>query len=166
MKVIGSPIPRYTYGFTTSMAYKGFDLTVFLQGVGKANGYIYGAARYAFINDSSNPQQVHLDRWTPTNTNASYPRLVYGYSYNERLSTKWLEDASYFRVKNIQIGYTLPKTVTEKWHVGRLRVYASADNLFTSTNFYYGYDPESPVSAGGYYPQVKTFVFGLNLNLK
>ncbi|MEN0052166.1 MAG: TonB-dependent receptor [Mucilaginibacter sp.] len=166
MKVIGSPIPRYTYGFTTNMAYKGFDLTVFLQGVGKANGYINGAARYAFINDSSNPQQIHLDRWTPTNTDASYPRLVYGYSYNERLSTKWLEDASYFRVKNIQLGYTLPKSITEKWHVGRLRVYASADNLFTSTNFYYGYDPESPVSAGGYYPQVKTYVFGLNLNLK
>ena len=165
-QVIGSPIPRYTYGFTGNIGYLGFDFTVFLQGVAKANGYVNGAARYAFINDSSNPQEIHLDRWTPSNTGASYPRLNYGYSYNQRLSTKWLEDASYFRVKNIQLGYTLPKSITEKWKIGRLRVYASADNLFTSTNFYYGYDPESPVTTGGYYPQVKTFVFGLNVNFK
>jgi len=165
-KIIGSPIPRYTYGFTANVGYKGFDATVFLQGVGKVNGYIGGAARYAFINDSSNPQEIHLDRWTPDNPGASYPRLNYGYSYSQRLSTKWLEDASYFRVKNIQVGYTLPTLITQKCRVGRLRIYASADNIFTKSNFFYGYDPESPVTSGGFYPQVKTYVFGLNLNFK
>jgi len=165
-QIIGSPIPRYTYGFTGNFGYKGFDLTVFLQGVGKANGYVTGAARYAFINDASSPQEFHLDRWTPENTGASYPRLAYGFSYNQRLSTKWLEDASYFRVKNIQLGYTLPKAITEKWRAGRLRVYASADNLFTATNFFYGYDPETPVTAGGFYPVPRTFILGLNLNFR
>ncbi len=165
-QVIGSQIPRYTYGFRANMGYKGVDLSFFLQGVGQADGLITGGARHALINDGSNPQAVHLDRWTPTNTGASYPRLAYGYSYNQRLSSYWLEDASYLRLKNVQVGYTFPKSITEKLHIDRLRFYASADNLFTSTNYFYGYDPETPVSSGGFYPQVKTFIFGLNINFK
>lgn len=165
-QVIGSAIPRYTFGFKGDLAYKGFDFSFFLQGVGKSDGYITDASRHAFINDATNPQTIHLDRWTPENPNASYPRLAYGYSYNQRLSTYWLENAAYLRLKNIQIGYTLPKRVTERVRVDKLRIYASIDNLFTKTNFFYGYDPEIPISPGGYYPQVKTFVFGLNINLK
>ncbi|HEY8957900.1 MAG TPA: SusC/RagA family TonB-linked outer membrane protein, partial [Chitinophaga sp.] len=165
-QVIGSAIPRYTYGLKGNIAYKGVDFSFFLQGVGKADGWITSAARHAFINDGSNPQPIHLDRWTPQNPNASYPRLAYGYSYNQRLSTFWLEDASYLRLKNIQVGYTLPAGLTEKLRIDRLRLYFSADNLFTSTRFFYGYDPETPVSSGGFYPQVKTFVFGLNINFK
>lgn len=165
-QVIGSAIPRYTYGFKANGQYKGFDLSFFLQGVGEANGYIAGAARHAFINESSNPQKIHLDRWTPTNPGASYPRLTYGYSYNQRLSTFWLENAAYLRLKNIQVGYTIPKRITERYRIDRLRAYFSADNLLTKSDFFYGYDPESPVSLGGYYPQVKTFVFGLNINFK
>lgn len=165
-QVIGNQIPRYTYGFRGNIGYKGVDLSFFFQGVGKADGLITGGARHALINDSSNPQAIHLDRWTPTNTNASYPRLAYGYSYNQRLSTYWLEDASYLRLKNVQVGYTFPKALTEKLRIDRLRFYASADNLFTSSNYFYGYDPETPVSSGGFYPQVKTFIFGLNINFK
>lgn len=165
-QVIGSAIPRYTYGFRGNVAYKGIDFSFFLQGVGKADGLITNAARHAFINDGSNPQPIHLDRWTPDNPNATYPRLAYGYSYNQRLSTFWLENASYLRLKNIQAGYTLPQSITEKWHIDRLRLYFSADNLLTKTDFFYGYDPETPVSSGGFYPQVKTYVFGLNINFK
>ncbi|WP_343306625.1 TonB-dependent receptor [Chitinophaga niabensis] len=165
-QVIGSAIPRYTYGFKANGQYKGFDLSFFLQGVGEANGYIAGAARHAFINESSNPQKIHLDRWTPTNTGASYPRLTYGYSYNQRLSTFWLENAAYLRLKNIQVGYIIPKRITERYRIDRLRAYFSADNLLTKSDFFYGYDPETPVSLGGFYPQVKTFVFGLNINFK
>ena len=165
-QVIGSQIPRYTYGFRGNLGYKGVDVSFFFQGVGKADGLITGGARHALINDGSNPQAIHLNRWTPTNTNASYPRLAYGYSYNQRLSTYWLEDASYLRLKNVQVGYTFPKSLTEKLRIDRLRFYASADNLFTSTNYFYGYDPETPVSSGGFYPQVKTFIFGLNINFK
>ncbi|MBG6234090.1 TonB-linked SusC/RagA family outer membrane protein [Pedobacter sp. CAN_A7] len=165
-KVIGSAIPRYTYGFRGNLGYKGVDLSFFFQGVGQADGLIGGSARHAFISDGSNPQAVHLDRWTPTNPGASYPRLNYGYAYNQRLSTHWLEDASYLRLKNVQVGYTLPRSLTEKLRIDRLRIFASADNLFTQTDYFYGYDPESPVSTGGYYPQVKTFMFGVNINFK
>ncbi len=165
-QVIGSSIPRYTYGFKGDLAYKGFDFSFFLQGVGKANGLLTGSTRHAFINDGSNPQAVHLDRWTPENTNASYPRLAYGYSYNQRLSSFWLEDAAYLRLKNIQLGYTLPDALTSKYRMSGIRAYISADNLFTSTKFYKSYDPESPVQSGSYYPQVKTILFGLNINFK
>lgn len=163
-QIIGSHIPRYTYGLSANFDYKGFDFSFLLQGVGKADGYLTGSARHAFINDGTYPQNIHLDRWTIDNPNASYPRLAYGYTYNQRLSDYWLEDASYFRLKNIQVGYTLPQAWTQRIRAGRVRVYASADNLFTKTDYFYGYDPESPVNGGGYYPQVKTFVFGLNVN--
>jgi TonB-linked SusC/RagA family outer membrane protein len=165
-QIIGNPFPRYTYGFRTDLGYKNFDFNLFLQGVGKASGYIKGAARHAYINESANPQKEHLNRWTPENRDASYPRFTYQLSHNQRFSTYWLEDASYLRLKNIQIGYTLPARLIEKLRISRLRVFASADNLFTNTNFYYAYDPETPVSSGGFYPQVKTFIFGLNLNLR
>lgn len=165
-KVIGSHIPRYTYGFRGNMGWKGIDFSFFLQGVGDADGYLFGAARHAYINEGSLPQKIHLDRWTPENPDASYPRLAYQQTYNQRLSTFWLEDAAYLRLKNIQIGYTLPAQLTEGLRVSRLRIYASADNLLTQTDYFYGYDPETPVSSGGVYPQVKTYVFGLNINLK
>jgi TonB-linked SusC/RagA family outer membrane protein len=165
-QVIGDPYPRYTYGFRGDMDWKGLDFSFFLQGVGKANGYIKGAGRHAYINESANPQKVHLDRWTPENPNATYPRFTYQLAHNQRFSTFWLEDASYLRLKNIQLGYTLPKRLTERYRIGQLRLYVSADNLFTKTDFFYAYDPETPVSTGGYYPQVKTFVIGLNLNMK
>lgn len=165
-QVIGSHIPRYTYGFRGNMEWKGIDFNFFLQGVGQVNGYLHGSARHAYISESTLPQRVHLDRWTPENTDASYPRLSYQQTYNQRLSTFWLEDASYLRLKNIQVGYTLPAVLTERFRVSRLRMYASADNLFTKSDFFYGYDPESPVSNGDFYPQVKTYVFGLNITLK
>jgi len=165
-QIIGNPFPRYTYGFRGDMDWKGLDFNFFIQGVGKASGYIRGAARHAYINESANPQKVHLDRWTPENTDASYPRFTYQLAHNQRFSTFWLEDASYMRLKNIQLGYTLPNRLIEKYRLTRLRIFVSADNLFTKTDFFYAYDPETPVSTGGYYPQVKTFIFGINLNMK
>ncbi|AHM59812.1 TonB-dependent receptor plug [Flammeovirgaceae bacterium 311] len=165
-QVIGSPIPRYTFGFRGDVAWRGFDFNLFLQGVGEVDGYLYGSARHAFDSESSFPQTIHLDRWTPENTDASYPRLAYQQNFNQRLSTYWLEDASYLRVKNVQLGYTLPTRLTERARMSNLRIYFSADNLFTFTDYFYGYDPESPVSNGNFYPQVKTFVLGLNVNFK
>ncbi len=165
--ILGSDIPRYTYGFRGDLAYKNFDFSFFLQGVGKADGFLTGNARHPFINNSAMPQHVHLDRWTPENTDASYPRFVYMRTHNTRLSSKWIEDASYLRLKNVQLGYTFSPSWTEKIRVSKFRIYASADNLFTKTDFFYGYDPEVPTgNSGGYYPQVKTYVIGLNINLK
>ncbi len=165
-EVIGNSIPRYTYGFKGNVGYKGVDFSFFLQGVGQADGFISGAARHAFINESSNPQEIHLDRWTPKNPDATYPRLAYGYSYNQRLSSFWLENAAYLRLKNVQVGYTLPNNLTQRFRAERVRFYFSADNIFTKSDFFYGYDPETPLTLGGFYPQVKTYVFGLNINFK
>src|SRR5690554_5645935 len=166
-KVIGSHIPRYTFGLRADMAYKNFDLNFFIQGVGKVDGYLTGTARHAYISESAIPQEVHLDRWTPDNPGASYPRLTYQQSYNQRLSTYWLEDASYLRLKNIQVGYTLPQEISERFRVERFRAYVSAENLFTLSDYFEGYDPESPHgSSGNFYPQVQTFTIGVNINLK
>ncbi len=168
--VIGSNIPRYTYSFRGNLAWKGIDFSFLLQGVGKCDGYLTGSARHAFQDMAGYPQKVHLGRYHITENpdpNASYPRLTYNTSFNQStFSTFWLEDASYLRLKNIQLGYTLPKKWTSKAHITNCRFYVSIDNLFTRSDFFYAYDPETPVSSGGYYPQVKTFVFGLNLSFK
>lgn len=164
--VIGNPIPRYTYSFRAAFDWKNFDFSFFLQGVGKADGYISGNGRHAFYNEASFPQEFHRDRWTPTNTDASYPRFTYLQNHNRYLSTFWLENAAYLRLKNIQAGYTFRLGGVLKTHIQKLRVYASADNLFTRTRFLSSFDPETPVSDGGYYPQVKVYVVGLNLTIK
>ena len=166
-QVIGSNIPRYTFGLRGDFGYKAFDMSFFLQGVGKADGYISGTGRHAFTNVAARiPQTIHLDRWTKDNPNASYPRLAYMLDHNTRFSTYWLEDASYLRLKNIQVGYTLPQSLSSQLRISKARLYFSAENVFTLTDYFYGYDPEVTVSSGGYYPQVKTFTFGINVNLQ
>ena len=116
------------------------------------------------------PQKVHLDRYnleTNPNPNASYPRLTYNTSFNQStFSTFWLEDASYLRLKNVQIGYSLPERLIQKAKIRKCRIYASGENLLTFTDFFYAYDPETPITSGGYYPQVKTFVVGINLTFQ
>ncbi len=168
--VIGSNIPRYTYSFRGELGWKGIDFSFMLQGVGKCDGYLTGTARHALQDMAAYPQKVHLDRYnveTNPNPNATYPRLTYCTDFNQKaLSTFWLEDASYLRLKNVQLGYTLPKKISSKARMEKLRVYVSADNLLTFTKFFKSYDPETPVSKGGYYPQIKTVVFGIDINFK
>lgn len=167
-EVIGSNIPRYTYSVKGDMGWKGFDFSFMIQGVGKANGLITGNGRHAFTTQSVYPQKVHQDRWTFENPNpdAAYPRLTYDKQYNQRFSTFWLEDASYLRLKNIQLGYSFSQSWMKKLNLEKLRLYCSADNLLTLSDFFYAYDPETPLTSGGFYPQVKTFVFGFNLTFK
>lgn len=165
--ILGSDIPRYTYGIRGDLAWKGIDLNFFIQGVAKADGWLTGSARHPFINNSAMPQDVHLDRWTPENPDASYPRFVYMRTHNTRLSSFWVENAAYLRLKNVQIGYTFPARWTDKFRASNLRVYASAENLLTFTDFFRGYDPEAPVGqSANYYPQMKTFALGLQVTFK
>ncbi len=168
--VIGSAIPRYTYSFKGFLAYKNLDFDFTLQGVGKCDGYLTGSARHAFQDMAGYPQKIHQERYnieTNPDPNASYPRLTYNTSFNQStFSTYWLEDASYLRLKNIQIGYSLPKRWLQKARIDKCRIYLSADNLFTVSDFFYAYDPETPIQSGGYYPQVKTFVMGINFTFK
>lgn len=168
--VLGSNIPRYTYSMRGDFGWKGIDFSFVIQGVGKCDGYLMGSARHALQDMAAYPQKVHLERYNVVSNpdpNASYPRLTYNTKFNqETFSTYWMEDASYLRLKNIQLGYTLPEKWLKNVRIDKCRIYLSADNLLTISNFFYAYDPETPVSSGGYYPQVKTFVVGLNVTFK
>ncbi len=167
-EVIGNSFPRYTYSLRGNAGYKNFDLNFFLQGVGKADGYVTGVGIHPFYANGAYPQEVHRDHWTPANPNAWYPRFTYLDNRNStaRQSDYWLQDAKYLRLKNVQLSYTLTRALLSRYRVDNLKIFVSADNLLTVTNFFYAYDPETPSTNGGYYPQVKTIVFGVNVRLK
>lgn len=168
--VLGSNIPRYTYSFRGDLAWKGIDFSFVIQGVGKCDGYLEGTARHALQDMAAYPQKVHLERYhveNNPNPNAAYPRLTYNTGFNQNtFSTFWMEDASYLRLKNVQVGYTLPEKWMKKARIDNMRIYLSGDNLLTFSKFFYAYDPETPVSKGGYYPQIKTVVLGMNITFK
>jgi hypothetical protein len=158
--VMGSTIPRFTYGFNFSGQYKGFDVGLFIQGVGKVDGYLDNFATMAFYLGGS-AQEWHKDHWSEENPNASYPRLTFNYPNNEQVSSYWIRSAAYLRVKNVQIGYTLPQAWMDKVSIKKFRVFASGQNLLTIDDFYDSYDPEAPTGEGSFYPMVKVFVFGI-----
>jgi TonB-linked SusC/RagA family outer membrane protein len=162
--VMGSTIPRYTFATNLGGSYKGFDLSVVIQGVGKANGYLAGPGILPFNVGGAiggTIREDNKDRWTPANPNAAYPRLAFGETNNEQVSTFFLKDASYLRIKNVQLGYTLPPVIAQKVALKRLRVFANGSNLASFDRFWEGYDVEAPVGAGNIYPQVKVYSFGL-----
>ncbi|SFG81261.1 SusC/RagA family TonB-linked outer membrane protein [Pedobacter insulae] len=161
--IIGNTIPRYTYSANINLAYKNLDLGIFLQGVGKANGYLYAQSVMPFFNGGT-VQEMHKDNWNPQNTNAAFPRLAFGESNNEKTSSFWIKDASYLRLKNIQLGYKFSPEVIKKMGLKSVRIYANASNLFTFDKFWDGYDVEAPVGTGNIYPQVKVYNFGLDVN--
>ena len=162
--IIGSTIPRYVYSLNISANYKDFDFSMLIQGVGKKDGMLYNDAIMPFYNGGK-VQALHLDRWTPENTDATFPRLTTTYANNREASSFYVKSAAYLRLKNIQLGYSLPKSICGKTFIKRLRVYVSADNLFQINNFWKGWDPEMPsVSSGNVYPQTKVISAGLDLN--
>jgi len=158
--VLGSPIPRWTYGVNINLGYRAFDLALFIQGVGKASGFIFGQGIQPFYEGGTVHEQ-HKDRWTPDNPEATFPRLAFNQVNNIQNSSFWMRDASYLRLKNLQIGYNVPPHLIGD--VKRLRIYAAGRNLFTFHNFWEGYDPEAPISDGGWYPQMRTFSLGIDI---
>ena len=172
MTIIGSAIPRYTYGLTLSLGWKGLSVTAFFQGVGKVDSYLSSYYVQPCINGGTFRTE-HLDRWTSSTPDGFYPRMSYKSDHNRRQSSFWMRDASYFRLKNLNVNYAFPKKLF-KGRIDGLSVFASMENLFTLTGFYQGYDPEVGYDANGAngvslgavadnYPQVKTFTFGLEL---
>ncbi|MCT1523882.1 SusC/RagA family TonB-linked outer membrane protein [Sphingobacterium hotanense] len=161
--IMGSHLPRYTYSANFDLGYKGFDFAVFFQGVGKAKGYLYGQGIMPFY-EGGTVQEQHKDRWTPENTDAAFPRFAFNEINNIQNSTFWMKSAAYLRLKNLQLGYTLPAS-TLKDHIKMLRIFVSGQNLFTWDNFWKGYDPEGPVGNGSWYPQMKVYSVGLNVKL-
>lgn len=180
--VIGNAFPRYTFGFNYNLEYKGFDFGVLLQGVGKRDMYVRGELIEPFHSNYSYVIYQHqLDFWTPTNPDAKWPRLVAPGSassnnnWGKAGSDIYLLDGAYLRVKNIQLGYTLPKQLTSKFGVQKLRVSLNAQNILTlSKNSFI--DPESSEfgnNMGGIegigansarnYPTLIYYGFGLDL---
>lgn len=197
---IGSPLPKFTFGFTNTFRYKGFDLSIFINGsVGnkvmnytsisltsmttawnnQINEQIADRANLAAID----PAKVYADgsKWYNditnvyvTNPNTDVPRVAIGNTYNQNISSRYVEDGSYIRLKNVSLGYTFPKKVTQKLYLENLRLYCNLQNVLTITN-YKGYDPEvgaSTTDANGYvfgldngrYPMPFNCTFGVNLS--
>jgi len=161
-KIIGSTIPRFNYSLNLNVSYKNFDLGMFWQGVGKADGYLGNNATMPFYLGGT-IQEQNTDYWTPDNLAAKFPRLAFNEPNNEKNSSFWMKDASYIRLKNIQLGYSLPKKLINKLAIQKLRIYVSGQNLLTFDRFWDGYDVESPVGTGNNYPQVKLFTMGLDV---
>jgi len=162
---IGRGMPDWTFGFGISATYKGFDFNAFFQGT--AGNDIFDATRRPDVRSTNLPAWM-LNRWTGEGTSNRIPRYVQSDSYNWQSSDLYVYDGSYLRLKNIQLGYTLPESLTRRVSISKFRVYVAAENLITWCK-YHGYDPE--ISSGGtslgidygVYPQARVWTVGCNL---
>ena len=171
----GSSIPMVTTGLNISGDYKGFDISLFFQGA--FGQKIFSQVNYdieGFYRGFNVTQRFYNEHWTGEGTSNTQPRASWAAKANNvRASTRFLEDGSYFRLKNVQLGYTIPNT--KKWHIDNIRLYLSGTNLFTITN-YSGLDPEMTVSTNsaaegdiangidwGTYPVARSVTIGLNI---
>ena len=152
--LLGGSLPRYQYGGNLSLDYKAFDMFVAFQGVGKQNARLSVDMVEPFQTSYTTPTKVIEGKyWSPYNTeeqnlNAKYPRLSYQSATNNyQMSDFWLMSGAYFRLKNITIGYTIPKKLIEKAGLSNLRIYASGTDLFSLDNYPQGWDPESASNA-------------------
>ncbi len=165
--VLGNFFPRYEYSLNLATQFKGFDFTAFFQGVGKMDNYLSGTGTQPFFSTSfqGSMYKHQADFWSPTNTGAAYPRLTANSNTNNyQTSSFWMRDASYLRLKNVVLGYTLPKTVTDKVKIGSARLYVSGQNMITWSNYFPGFDPEQRDTGGEFYPIMTTYTVGLNVN--
>ena len=164
---IGNGTPDWTFGLNIDAEWKGFDLGIFFQGVSGVD--VFDATYRQDIASGNYPTWV-LSRWTGEGTSNRVPILKQGDSKNWVCSDLYIQDGSYLRLKNITLGYTLPRQLTQKLSVNRFRVYFRAENLFTWTK-YWGFDPEigsGSTSLGvdyGVYPQARTYTVGFNISL-
>lgn len=169
--MIGKGTPDWTFGLNLGFEWKGLDFNMLLQGQA-GNCSTFNVTRRTDLYYINLPKTI-LNRWTGEGSTNKYPRFTFdSANENYRVSDLWLEDASFLRARNVQIGYTLPQSITRKAGISRLRIFVQAENLFTLTD-YSGCDPE--VTGGnssygseygvdrGVYPQSRTFSVGVNL---
>lgn len=169
ISVIGNSTPRFQFGLSLNAEWKGFDLSMFFQGVMKrdywlSGPYFWGACTgmwqsCAFVD--------HLDYWTPENPNAYYPRPMFQQTKNQQVQTRYLQNAAYIRLKNLQLGYTLPNHLTKRAGMEMVRVYVSCDNLWTGSKISGVFDPETlggDWGPGKLYPLQRTVSVGANIN--
>ena len=172
--MIGNPHPDFTFGLTLGAEYKGFDFSAFFQGsVGNDLLNIVKYDLYGGVGWYNAPKDILTTFWNgPGSTNENFA-IDADSRLNREMSEWFVENGSYVRLKNLQIGYTIPSSITKKITLNNLRVFVAAQNLFTITG-YSGLDPEirefnqNPIYKGvdmGYYPQARTFMFGISMKL-
>lgn len=173
-EILGSAQPTFTGGITNNLSYKGVDLSFFFQFVQGNEVWNHTRVFAEGMNGVFGQTAAVLNRWTPENTNTDVPRAVYGDpNGNRRNSDRWIEDGSYVRLKNIQLGYNLPTSLVERARMRNVRVFVQGQNLLTFTD-YSGLDPEVNTFSGSntslgtdflVYPQAKAVTFGVNIGL-
>ena len=163
---LGDPFPHFNYSVNLDLQYKKWDFSVLGQGVGKRTGRLNGLEGYpVHVDGSANnlgaPRQYYMDnRWTPDTPNSRFPRVWTGSSNNSLLSDVWLSDASFFRIKTIQLGYTIPRIGK---HLRNARIYVNAQDALTFTGWE-GLEPERD-GGGGNYPRMASYSVGINVTL-
>ncbi len=171
--IIGNPNPDFIWGWTNDFKWRGFDLNVFFQASQGNDLFSFTLMELDLLGGINNATTAALNRWTPTNTNTDVPKVVSGRA--RKPSTRWVRDGSFVRLKNIALGYSLPPSLLEKVNINSLRIYVSAQNIWTITD-YEGYDPEVNYRSGGStdsnrnlgldygsYPNAKGYTVGINL---
>ena len=164
---IQADLPTTNFGLNASASWKGIDVAVFLQGSAGRMGTwktLYNTSAILVNRFASNDDHYH-NTWSVDNRNAAFPRLYTGSGGGDQAtSTFWMDDMSYLRVKNIQLGYQIPDQWIRRIGVDNVRVFASGENLFTITG-YRGLDPERAGDTNGLYPLTKSFSFGINIGI-
>jgi TonB-linked SusC/RagA family outer membrane protein len=163
--IMGNNFPRYDYSTDITLSYGSFDLNIFIFGVAKRDNYIsgLGVQPFAAPNWFASGLTTALDRWTPNNPGAAYPRLYDGGNGNYIGSDFWLRNGAFLRVKHITLGYNLSKKWMEKMKFQQFRVYASVVNPFTISNYEPGFDPEINNNNAAFYPIMRTATIGFNV---
>ncbi|MCD7924497.1 MAG: TonB-dependent receptor, partial [Bacteroides sp.] len=164
----GSSDPKITYGFNINAGWKGFDLSLMFNGAAGVKRLFDGYEVYGnFSGDAAHPSTIWRDAWTPENHNASMPRIFYDTnspsSSRSVQSDFWLQNTSYLRLKNLQLGYTLPKKWLNAVGVDNIRIYYSVENLLTFDNMKINIDPEATSQRLSSYPLLRTHAFGINI---
>lgn len=170
-EIIGNTIPKYSYGASIDIDYNNFDFSILLHGLAGFQRQMGAYQAFAFYNGGQIQKWQMDNRWTPENPNpeAKYIKLT-GLNMGSgttMTSTYWNRNASFLRLKNLQVGYTFPKVLTDKLNVSKFRVFFSGQNLFSINSFYKGWDPEMDQGTGDntpFYPITAVYTFGLNLN--
>lgn len=166
---LGSPFPGMTFGFTLGGGWRGFAISAFFQGALDVKNYVQGFALGSLQQANiGNPTTAMLGAWTAANPSASFPRLWSTFSQNNpqsNVSSFWVRNASYLRLKDLTVSYTLPNQSLLKLGIQNIKVYYSGQNLLTATSFYKWIDPETTIgnNAYGAYPQVITNTIGINV---
>jgi len=161
-RVIGNTTARYRYGFNITADWKGFDLGIFFQGVGKRDMYLPSNYYYQYGSEWQVPQGYANDYWREDNTDAYFPVARFNGSGPLSVTqTRYLLDASYLRLKSLTFGYTLPEALTQKAYIQKARIYFSAENLFTIKHTPKGFDPELDNSYE--YPMQRALSLGVSL---